>query len=89
VVRELRLPSLRRILWTDSTYVLHWLKTNKPLPTFVENRVKEVLKESDVQLLFDIYHLTRSNPADLPTRGLLVSQVKELSQIMVAWTCLA
>ena len=48
VARELKLPSLRRVLWTDSTCVLHWLKTNKPLPTFVENRVKEVLKESDV-----------------------------------------
>ena len=74
VVRELRLPSLRRIVWTDSTCVLHWLKTNKPLPTFVENRVKEVLKESDVTFR---YIPSNQNPADLPTRGLLVSQVKE------------
>jgi len=72
VVRELRLPSLRRILWTNSTCVLHWLKANKP--TFVENRVKEVLKESDVTFQYIPFD---QNPADLPTRGLLVSHVKE------------
>ena len=68
------MPSLRWILWTDSTCVLHWLKTNKPLPTFVENRVKEMLKESDVNFR---YVPSDQNPADFPTRGLLVSEVKE------------
>ena len=66
VARELKLPSLRRILWTDSTCVLHWLKTNKLLPTFVENRVKEVLKESDV--IFR-YVPSDQNSADFPTRS--------------------
>jgi len=62
IAKELKLSSLRRILWTDSTCVLHWLKTNKPLPTFVENRVKEVLKESDVNFR---YIPSDQNPADL------------------------
>ena len=48
VVKELKVTPLKQILWTDSTCVLHWLKSSKPLPVFVANRVKEVLRASDV-----------------------------------------
>ena len=37
VVKELKVTPLKQILWTDSTCVLHWLKSSKPLPVFVAN----------------------------------------------------
>ena len=56
----------KRILWSDSQCVLHWLKTRKPLSVFVENRVKEILEEKDISIR---YILSEENPADIPTRG--------------------
>ena len=50
VLRELEMNISKRILWSDSQCVLHWLKTRKPLSMFVENRVKEILKEKDIFL---------------------------------------
>ena len=52
VASELKIALLKRILWTDSTCVLHWLKTRKPLPVFVDNRVKEVLKATDISFRY-------------------------------------
>ena len=54
VAKELKFSFTNRILWTDSTCVLHWLKTNKQLPLFVENRVAEIKRASDIT--FVIYH---------------------------------
>ena len=38
VMRELHgsVPNLKHMLLTDSACVLYWLRTNKPLPLFVE-----------------------------------------------------
>ena len=72
VASELKITSLKRVLWTDSTCVLHWLKTSKPLSLFVENRVKEILKETDVTFR---YVPSNENPADFPTRGLSVMEL--------------
>jgi len=36
-IKELRINICRRILWTDSQCILHWLKAKKPLSLFVEN----------------------------------------------------
>ena len=59
-------------LWTDSEIVLHWLNNDKPLKSFVANRVREI-KE-----LFSTTHWnhcpTKSNPADLLTRGISAQQ---------------
>ena len=52
VTSALKITSLKTVLWTDSTCVLHWLKTSKPLSLFVENRVKEILKETDVTFCY-------------------------------------
>ena len=41
VAKELKFSFINRILWTDSTCVLHWLKTNKQLPLFVGGRNKK------------------------------------------------
>ena len=56
----------KRILWSDSQCVLHWLKTRKPLSLFVENCVKEILVEKDISIR---YILSEENPADIATRG--------------------
>ena len=40
--KELKIPSLKRTIWTDSTCILYWLRTDKPLSLFVENHVKEI-----------------------------------------------
>ena len=74
VVSELKIISLKRILWTDSTCVLHWLKTCKPLPLFVDNRVKEILKATDISFC---YVPSKENPADFPTRGLSATEILE------------
>ena len=64
------------MLWTDSTCVLHWLKTCKSLPVFVDNQVKEVSKATDISFL---YAPSNKNPANLPTTttGLLVAEISE------------
>ena len=33
----IKLSISKRVLWTDLECVLHWMKTTKPLPLFVEN----------------------------------------------------
>ena len=56
--------------------MLHWLKTRKPLPAFVDNRVQEVLKATDISFH---YVLSNENPVDLPTRGLSGTEISEQS----------
>ena len=53
---------------------MHWLKTCKPLPLFVDNRVKEILKATDISFR---YVPSKENPADFPTRGLSDIEIKE------------
>ena len=54
--------------------MIHWLKTCKPLPVFVDNQVKEVFKATD-----NIVHYVPSNEnlADLPTRGLSGAKISK------------
>ncbi|KAI5719978.1 hypothetical protein M8J77_000061 [Diaphorina citri] len=54
-------------LWIDNQCVIHWLTGNKVLPTFVNNRVKEI-KASVFPIVYK-YIPTDSNPADLACRG--------------------
>ena len=42
VTEQLQLPVADQTLWTDSQCVLHWMKSRKPLPVFVQNRLKEI-----------------------------------------------
>jgi len=67
------IPLVKRIIWTDSTCVLLWLRTDKPLSLFVENRIKEIQKQDNSFC----YVLTAQNPADLPTRGLTVCKFQQ------------
>ena len=74
LVKVLEVDVSKRILWTDSQCVLHWLKTKKPLAVFIENRVKETLMEKDISFQ---YIVSEQNPADIATRGSVVSEIKQ------------
>ncbi|XP_018368747.1 PREDICTED: uncharacterized protein LOC108764844 [Trachymyrmex cornetzi] len=64
----------RRILWSDSTIVLAWLKSSsRNFNTFVANRVSEVQQRTTDQ---EWRHVpTEDNPADLISRGLFPAQL--------------
>ena len=72
VIKELKLSISKRVLWTDSECVLHWMKTTKPLPLFVENRIVEIRKSKDITFC---YIPSQQNPADYATRGLTVLEI--------------
>jgi hypothetical protein len=55
-------------LWCDSQVALHWLHSDKDLPTYVSNRVEEIkalISTNNIR-----YVTTKDNPADLLTRGI-------------------
>jgi len=54
-------------MWSDSQIVLHWLKSQKPLPAFVCHRVAEI--QSLLPQASWSYCPTYENPADLLSRG--------------------
>ena len=58
---------------TDSQCVLHWVRSCKPLPVFVQNRVDEIRRPK--QVTFG-YIPSESNPVDL---GLTISELKEFN----------
>ncbi len=62
---QLKIDIQSRILWSDSQCVLHWIKTNKKLPIFVENRLKEIKQVNNIHFRFIE---SASNPADHATR---------------------
>ena len=73
IVRFLPFNISRIILWTDSQIVLWWLSNNKNTKVFVANRIKKI-KELGAETR---YCPTESNLADMPTRGMRVSSLKE------------
>ena len=74
VTKELYLNIDEQILWTDSQCALHWLKTKKPLPVFVENRIKEIQSQKNISFC---YIASNQNPSDYTTRGLSAADIKE------------
>jgi len=74
VVEQLRLCVTKKVILTDSQCVLHWIKSDKQLPVFVQNRVDEIRQLQDVGFGFIP---SQDNPADCATRGLSVSEIKE------------
>ena len=59
---------MRRItFFSDSTTLLWWLRTTKPMTIFVANRICQIL---DRTKLSQWHHVrTNENPAEIPTRG--------------------
>ena len=74
VAKELRLSVAKRIILTDSQCVLYWLRSSKPLPVFVQNRVNEIRQEKHANFG---YISSEENPADMATRGLTVPEIKQ------------
>ncbi|KAL9958393.1 hypothetical protein ACROYT_G035399 [Oculina patagonica] len=56
----------------DSQCVLYWMKSHKPLPVFVQNRLKEITSHKDIKFR---YVTTTQNPADLATRGVSTEEL--------------
>ena len=54
-------------IWSDSQIVLHWVRSQKSLPTFVQHRVTEI--QSLLPNATWNYCPTADNPADLLSRG--------------------
>ena len=73
VSKELHIPITAKYVWTDSQCVLKWLASSKNLSTFVANRVKELRSHAD--LIFR-YVNTFDNPADMVSRGMTTSELK-------------
>ena len=48
VTSELKLLITKRMLFTDSECVLHWIKATKQLLVFIQNRIDEIQKEEDL-----------------------------------------
>lgn len=68
VIESLPCNIRSKTIWSDSTIVLGWLKTqSRNLKTFVSNRVSEI---NDLTTGFSWRHVpTDQNPADLASRG--------------------
>ena len=76
VQKELRLPIHKRILWTDSQCVLHWLVLKKLLNAFVENRLKEIRAQSNLNYR---YIASSNNPADISTSSKTIEELENSS----------
>jgi hypothetical protein len=66
--------TLEIYMWSDSEIVLRWLNSDKTLKQFVANRVQEI--KQLVPATHWNYCPTKSNPADLLTRGINSKQLK-------------
>ena len=62
VHKELRVTISEKHIWIDSQCVLNWMNSKQTLGTLVENRIKEMKEDEDINFH---YILTKENPADI------------------------
>ena len=72
ITQSLQLEIHRKTLWTDSQYVLHWLKSKKILTRFVQRRIDQI--RSNKSIKFRCVS-TDKNPADITSRGCTVKML--------------
>ncbi len=70
---QLRLKLEGKYVLTDSQCVLKWIDSEKDLPVFVKNRVREIKESSDIAFG---YVKSKENPADVATRGTNVQNLQ-------------
>ena len=80
IIKEHSIHFHKIYMWSDSTTVIQWIRSsNEKQPTFVANRVAEILDSSTVD---EWHHVAgANNPADLGTRGLSFDKVPESNWI--------
>ena len=73
--RDLNLKNSKRFFWTDSMITLNWIQNHpNKYKTFVANRIDEIQR---VTKPIEWRHVpTKSNPADLNSRGITVSALQ-------------
>jgi hypothetical protein len=66
----------QKVLWTDSTIVLSWIRSQSAqMKVFVANRIAEIHELTNVD---DWRHIaSEENPADIVSRGLLPDQLQQ------------
>ena len=79
VIKALTIPLSNTFMWTDSTTVLQWLNSVSKQPTFVANRIGEILESTTVDQWFHI--LSGDNPADTGTTGISAESLKTSSWV--------
>ena len=62
------------VAWTDSTVVLHWIRSEGNYKQFVSNRVSKIKSKKEISWR---YVPTKENPADIGSRGCMVKDLKE------------
>lgn len=71
--KELSFLENKSFIWTYSTCVLSWLNSNKDLPRFISNRIKEIKDTKNIQFK---YVPTKDNPAYIASRGTSPEELK-------------
>jgi len=77
VKRNMEMPDIPTIFWTDSTTALAWIRNDRDWGVFVAGRVTEIRSLSSTD---EWRHVPgKQNPADIPSRGASVKTLLETS----------
>ena len=63
ILKALTIPVSNTFMWTDSTTVLQWLNSGSKQPTFVANRIGEILESTDVGQWFHVVQFCQTGTA--------------------------
>jgi len=79
VIKELKRPIDKIILWSDSIIAISWIKNIKHKETFINNRLVEIRKNKEIEYR----HVgTMDNPADIASKG---TNGPELAKNVLWW----
>ena len=79
VFKALTIPVSNTFMWTDIATVLQWLNSGSKQPTFVANRIGEIVESTTVDQWFHV--LSGDNPAETGTRGSSAESLKTSSWV--------